>query len=193
MSDGKNNTTSCFYGSPPPTQQYVVNLAKVELWYFVLFLVCSCVVLVTSTIFITEMIFIFRRRQTWGRPLKTVWMLGLYPMFSWMALADLLVPRSDGLGSMAALIYLAVSLVVFMRLIVSYFGSKARMLTTIKASKYNLRSMPCCCIPCMPKVPVKPWSTNMVTALVVQYTVVQFLLAFVDSFIIVNRTHKKQA
>ena len=168
----------------PAAADYLANL---EIEYLVLTVCAGFIILVTTIMYFSEVVFIYSRRENWPQPGKTMWLLGLYSVFGWTAFVGIIVPRSGDLGSMIATMYLSTCLWIFKRLMVCYYGGHKQMNERLKDSKFILRSPPCCCCCfCLPTVEVSPKMFLVIEILVLQFTIMQPILVFIEAVFIAD-------
>ena len=169
------------------TPEAVDYLSDIEVPYLILTAIGGFVVLVTQIMFLSEVLFILRHINEWVQPGKTIWLLGLYTVFGWTGFIGMIVPRSGDLGNMIATMYLSSCLYVFKRMMMNYYGGRARMLNTLEGEQYNLRSPPCCCCCCcLPDMNVTSRSSHAIEAMVLQFAIIQPILVYLEAILIAD-------
>ncbi|XP_059188972.1 organic solute transporter subunit alpha isoform X2 [Centropristis striata] len=168
--------SNCSWIGPEiPLSSQIFSAIKDELW---LFLIPAGLALILLGIFLEEVGFIVRHIPSSRRKRLYLWILGMYPVFAFMSLIALYVPRSSSLCNFIASLYHSITLVKFMELITDFFGGKARMLAALCGQQVSPDPFPCCCCCCLPMVAINS-SRGWMMAAVLQLSVVRSILFFV--------------
>ncbi|XP_076462316.1 organic solute transporter subunit alpha-like isoform X2 [Babylonia areolata] len=112
----------------------------------------------------------------------SLWLIGIYPVFSIMALLAVIVPRAVLICDLASSVYLAVCLFHFTTLIIVYAGGVPSLLNKVENHKggFTLRTPPCCCC-CFCCPMVKPTWTNLrrIRLMVFQHPFIEPSISFI--------------
>nr|KAG5700076.1 hypothetical protein BaRGS_029826 [Batillaria attramentaria] len=110
--------------------------------------VTTAVCVAVLVLFVDKANFVIRHYETGDDPeikIKSLWLVGIYPVFALAALLAVYVPRAALLCDLASSIYLAVCLFHFTSLIILYSGGIPELLRKAHDTGFSLRSPPCCC------------------------------------------------
>ncbi|CAI5678576.1 organic solute transporter subunit alpha isoform X1 [Oreochromis niloticus] len=154
----------------------LLEAIKNELW---LFLIPAGLAVILLGLFLEEVGFFLRNISSFRRRYLYLWILGMYPVFAFMSLIALYVPRSSSLCNFIASLYHSITLLKFMGLITDFFGGKVRMLATLSGQQVTPDPFPCCCCCCLPMVTINSGSRAWMMAAVLQLSVVRSILFFV--------------
>ncbi|XP_044065829.1 organic solute transporter subunit alpha isoform X2 [Siniperca chuatsi] len=163
-------------GPEIPLSSQIFSAIKDELW---LFLIPAGLALILLGVFLEEAGFFLRRVPSSRRQRLYLWILGMYPVFTFTSLIALYVPRSSSLCNFIASLYHSITLLKFMGLITDFFGGKARMLAALSGQQVSPDPFPCCCCCCLPLVAINSSSRGWMMAAVLQLSVVRSILFFV--------------
>ena len=111
--------------------------------------------------------------------LCTMGILFVYPLYSIMYVSGMIVPRANSKCTFIAESYESMSLLFFLKLILTYMGGKKNAIKNMKGTKVHLNSPPFCCIPLPPiKFSAKFLFVNEL--LVVQLIVIELIMGYID-------------
>ncbi|XP_050401368.1 organic solute transporter subunit alpha [Patella vulgata] len=144
--------------------------------------ICGGLTLITIIIFLDELRCLIKSNKHENILHKSIWLLGLYPVFSSTSLLAIVVPRSSLLDQLLASGYLAVVLYMFVNLMISYYGGEAAFLHIVTDTKIALRSPPlaCCCC-CCPMVLLNKKTYRIISAIVLQCAFVRPLIMYLSA------------
>ncbi|KAG7520281.1 hypothetical protein JOB18_026577 [Solea senegalensis] len=169
--------TNCSWIEPEiPLSSQFFSAIKGELW---LFLIPAGLAVILLAVFLEELGFILRHIPSSRRKRLYLWILGMYPVFTFTSLIALYVPRSSSLCNFIASLYHSITLLKFMDLITDFFGGKARMLAVLSGQQVSPDPFPCCCCCCLPLVAINSSSRGWMMFAVLQLSVVRSILFFV--------------
>lgn len=137
-------TTNCSV-VPPPSEVYFSDISLAEkIGIGVSTVLCAGVI----GLFIDKANFVIRHYHTGHNPeikIKSLWLVGIYPVFALAALLAVYVPRAALLCDLISSVYLSVCLFNFTSLIILYSGGISELLHKAQDSGFSLRTPPCCC------------------------------------------------
>ncbi|XP_077991723.1 organic solute transporter subunit alpha-like [Glandiceps talaboti] len=85
------------------------------------------------------------------RRTRVTWVIGTFPVISFVALISMYVPRAYFVCLIHSSMYISVSLYQFMLLILDYYGGKEALIEVHKGKKFHLAFPPyLCCCRCLP-------------------------------------------
>lgn len=163
-------------GPEIPLSKEIFSAIKDELW---LFLIPAGLALLTLGLFLEEVGFFLRHVPSPKRRLLSLWILGMYPVFTLSSLVALYVPRSSSLCNFLASLYHSFTLLKFMGLITDLFGGEKKMMEVLSGQTVAPDPFPCCCCCCLPLVAVNRSSRLWMMAAVLQLSVVRSILFFI--------------
>ncbi|KAK7487552.1 hypothetical protein BaRGS_00021254, partial [Batillaria attramentaria] len=105
--------------------------------------VTTAVCVAVLVLFVDKANFVIRHYETGDDPeikIKSLWLVGIYPVFALAALLAVYVPRAALLCDLASSIYLAVCLFHFTSLIILYSGGIPELLRKAHDTGFSLRS-----------------------------------------------------
>ncbi|KAK7100893.1 organic solute transporter subunit alpha-like [Littorina saxatilis] len=145
--------------------------------------ITTAVCIVVIVMFVEQAHFVIRKYQTGRDPeikIKSLWLVGIYPMFALAALLAVYVPRAAMLGDLASSIYLAVCLFHFTSLIILYSGGIPQLLQKAESTGFSLRTPPCCCCCfCCPAIKATWPNLRKLRVMVFQTSFLQPFISFI--------------
>ncbi|XP_078001127.1 organic solute transporter subunit alpha-like [Glandiceps talaboti] len=150
----------------------------------IVLLTLACILtLLTIIIFMEAVYFVQKHLPTSSRRIHIIWILGLFPAYSFTSLLALMVPRSHFIASIHSSLYLSVALYSFVLLIFDYYGGFDAAVVILAEEKASIAAPPvlCCCVCCLPKVKVTSKLLNIMKRLVFQMALVGPIVRFISS------------
>ncbi|XP_078316606.1 organic solute transporter subunit alpha-like isoform X2 [Crassostrea virginica] len=99
--------------------------------------------------------FIYAHRRLEGMKInkyKVIVMLGLYPLVSCVCMLSLLLPRTTMIAELTIAMYMALCIIMFVRIVVDYMGGFKAVCKEMEGEEMSFRTGPCCCCCCCPGV-----------------------------------------
>ncbi|KAK7100889.1 organic solute transporter subunit alpha-like [Littorina saxatilis] len=141
--------------------------------------IATAVCIVVIVMFVEQAHFVIRKCHPEIR-IKTLWLVGIYPMFALAALLAVFVPRAALLCDLASSIYLAVCLFHFTSLIILYSGGIPELLHKAESTGFSLRTPPCCCCCfCCPVIKATWPNLRILRVMVFQTSFLQPFISFI--------------
>nr|XP_042701935.1 organic solute transporter subunit alpha-like [Chrysemys picta bellii] len=112
-----------------PLSSEIFQVFQAQLW---IFLIPTALGLVQLGLFLEQTGFFLRRRGASRRTSLSLWILGVYPVFSSMSLIAMYIPRSSFVCNFVANIYHSITLWKFLDLVTDFFGGSARMVQRLR-------------------------------------------------------------
>ncbi|XP_074873588.1 organic solute transporter subunit alpha-like isoform X2 [Carettochelys insculpta] len=162
-----------------PTQHPLQDqelLFQAQLW---IFLIPMALGFVQLGLFLEETGFFLRRLGTSHRTSLSLWILGVYPVFSVMSLISMYVPRASFVCNFVANLYHSITLWKFLDLVTDFFGGSARMIQHLQGQYVAPNPFPCCCCCCFPNIPTSGSSLRWMTMAVYQLSLIRTILFFI--------------
>ncbi|KAJ7317523.1 hypothetical protein JRQ81_003685 [Phrynocephalus forsythii] len=120
-----------------------------------------------------------RRKISSRRTCLSLWILGVYPVFSLTSLIALFIPRASFVCNFVASIYHSITLWKFLALIQDLFGGSDRMLQQLAGQRVSPNPFPCCCCCCLPEIAANRTNLRCMTLAVYQLSLIRTILFFV--------------
>ncbi|XP_033029668.1 organic solute transporter subunit alpha-like isoform X1 [Lacerta agilis] len=130
-------------------------------------------------LFLEQMGFFLRHGNSSRRTSLSLWILGVYPVFSLTSLIGLFIPRASFVCNFVASIYHSITLWKFLALIRDFFGGSDRMLQQLESQRVSPDPFPCCCCCCLPEIAANRTNLRCMTLAVYQLSVIRTILFFV--------------
>ncbi|XP_077185583.1 organic solute transporter subunit alpha-like [Paroedura picta] len=165
-----------FSGGPFPLSSEIFPVIKAQIW---IFLVPVILGLVQVGLFLEEMGFFLRQGNSSRRTTLTLWILGVYPVFSFTSLISLFIPRASFVCTFVASIYHSITLWKFLALIRDFFGDSGQMLQRLEGQRVSPDPFPCCCCCCLPEIAASRSNLRYMTVAVYQLSLIRTILFFV--------------
>ncbi|KAL8164263.1 UNVERIFIED_CONTAM: hypothetical protein K2H54_048343 [Gekko kuhli] len=159
-----------------PLSSEIFQVIKGQIW---IFLVPVFLGVLQVGLFLEEMGFFLRQGNSSRRTTLTLWILGVYPVFSFTSLIGLFVPRASFVCTFVASIYHSITLWKFLALIRDFFGGSDQMLQRLEGQKVSPDPFPCCCCCCLPEITASRSNLRYMTAAVYQLSLIRTILFFV--------------
>lgn len=119
----------------------------------------------TVILYFVTLRFLYSHRRLEGIKInkyKVIVMLGLYPLVSCVCMLSLLLPRTTMIAELMIAMYMAVCILMFVRMVVDYMGGFKAVCKEMEGEQMSFRTPPCCCCCCCPGVyKQKVNSTNL--------------------------------
>lgn len=119
----------------------------------------------TVVLYFVTLRFLYSHRRLEGIKInkyKVIVMLGLYPLVSCVCMLSLLLPRTTMIAELMIAMYMAVCILMFVRMVVDYMGGFKAVCKEMEGEEMSFRTPPCCCCCCCPGVyKQKVNSTNL--------------------------------
>lgn len=119
----------------------------------------------TVVLYFVTLRFLYSHRRLEGIKInkyKVIVMLGLYPLVSCVCMLSLLLPRTTMIAELMIAMYMAVCILMFVRMVVDYMGGFKAVCKEMEGEQMSFRTPPCCCCCCCPGVyKQKVNSTNL--------------------------------
>lgn len=119
----------------------------------------------TVVLYFVTLRFLYSHRRLEGIKMnkyKVIVMLGLYPLVSCVCMLSLLLPRTTMIAELMIAMYMAVCILMFVRMVVDYMGGFKAVCKEMEGEQMSFRTPPCCCCCCCPGVyKQKVNSTNL--------------------------------
>lgn len=119
----------------------------------------------TVILYFVTLRFLYSHRRLEGIKInkyKVIVMLGLYPLVSCVCMLSLLLPRTTMIAELTIAMYMAVCILMFVRMVVDYMGGFKAVCKEMEGEQMSFRTPPCCCCCCCPGVyKQKVNSTNL--------------------------------
>ncbi|XP_067408526.1 organic solute transporter subunit alpha-like [Emydura macquarii macquarii] len=157
--------------SPPSRQVF-----QAQLW---IFLIPTALGLVQLGLFLEQTGFFLRRLGSSRRTSLSLWILGVYPVFSIMSLIGMYIPRSSFVCNFVANIYHSITLWKFLDLVTDFFGGSARMIQRLEGQHVAPNPFPCCCCCCFPNISTSWTNLRWMTLAVYQLSLIRTILFFI--------------
>lgn len=159
-----------------PLSSEIFPVFQAQLW---IFLIPTALGLVQLGLFLEQMGFFLRHLGTSLRTSLSLWILGVYPVFSIMSLIGMYIPRSSFVCIFVANIYHSITLWKFLDLVTDFFGGSARMIQRLQGQHVAPNPFPCCCCCCLPNIPTSRSNLRRMTLAVYQLSLIRTILFFV--------------
>ncbi|CAI5796120.1 Uncharacterized protein PODLI_1B025871 [Podarcis lilfordi] len=163
-------------GGQFPLSSEIFQVIKAQIW---IFLVPVFLGLVQVGLFLEQMGFFLRHGNSSRRTSLSLWILGVYPVFSLTSLIGLFIPRTSFVCNFVASIYHSITLWKFLALIRDFFGGSDRMLQQLESQRVSPNPFPCCCCCCLPEIAANRTNLRCMTLAVYQLSVIRTILFFV--------------
>nr|XP_011447718.2 organic solute transporter subunit alpha isoform X1 [Crassostrea gigas] len=119
----------------------------------------------TVVLYFVTLRFLYSHRRLEGIKInkyKVIVMLGVYPLVSCVCMLSLLLPRTTMIAELMIAMYMAVCILMFVRMVVDYMGGFKAVCKEMEGEQMSFRTPPCCCCCCCPGVyKQKVNSTNL--------------------------------
>lgn len=119
----------------------------------------------TVVLYFVTLRFLYSHRRLEGIKInkyKVIVMLGIYPLVSCVCMLSLLLPRTTMIAELMIAMYMAVCILMFVRMVVDYMGGFKAVCKEMEGEQMSFRTPPCCCCCCCPGVyKQKVNSTNL--------------------------------
>ncbi|XP_062827355.1 organic solute transporter subunit alpha [Anolis carolinensis] len=159
-----------------PLSSEIFQVIKGQIW---IFLVPIFLGLVQVGLFLEQIGFFLRHGKSSHRTSLSLWILGVYPVFSLTSLIGLFIPRAFFVCSFVGSIYHSITLWKFLTLIRDFFGGSDRMLHQLAGQRVSPNPFPCCCCCCLPEIAVNRTNLRCMTLAVYQLSIIRSILFFV--------------
>nr|XP_006812512.1 PREDICTED: uncharacterized protein LOC102807005 [Saccoglossus kowalevskii] len=139
----------------------------------------SLIVLVSLIIYFEAYFFIktILAREPTGR--KSVFVLGLYPVFITLSYMSVLIPRTSTVTMPAASMYLSVVLHRLISIQADYFGGRRNYIEIITGQEVSLASFPFCICPCLPVMTMDAKHVKIIECGIMQHAVLRPLFYYI--------------
>lgn len=111
--------------------------------------------------------------------LSTMGILFVYPLFGLMYVSGMVVPRANSKCTFIAEMYESMSLMFFLKLMLTYMGGKKNTVKSLEGQKVHLNAPPLCWCP-MPSVKFSSTFLLINELFVLQLIVLELVLGYVD-------------
>uniref|UniRef100_A0A6J0U060 Organic solute transporter subunit alpha-like n=1 Tax=Pogona vitticeps TaxID=103695 RepID=A0A6J0U060_9SAUR len=159
-----------------PLSSEIFQVIKGQIW---IFLIPVFLGLVQVGFFLEQIGFFVRRKISSHRTCLSLWILGVYPVFSLTSLIALFIPRASFVCNFVASIYHSITLWKFLALIQDFFGGSDRMLQQLAGQRVSPNPFPCCCCCCLPEIAANRTNLRCMTLAVYQLSLIRTILFFV--------------
>ncbi|XP_054859678.1 organic solute transporter subunit alpha-like [Eublepharis macularius] len=159
-----------------PLSSEIFPVIKAQIWIFLVPVVLG---LAQVGLFLEETGFFLRQGNSSHRTTLSLWILGVYPVFSITSLLSLFVPRASFVCTFVASIYHSITLWKFLALIRDFFGGSHQMLQQLKGQRVSPNPFPCCCCCCLPEISANRSNLRYMTVAVYQLSLIRTILFFV--------------
>ncbi|XP_077870219.1 organic solute transporter subunit alpha-like [Saccoglossus kowalevskii] len=138
------------------------------------------IALITLVMFIEAVVWLVKNIPYTQRRLRIIWNLGIYPVFCFIMLMAILIPKSAVLANLTAGVYLSMAIYQFLLLILDYCDGRNTMIEKMQHTQLKLASSPvaCCCI-CLPKIEVTRRSVFWIRMGVMQLCIVSPVVLYI--------------
>ncbi|XP_073177417.1 organic solute transporter subunit alpha-like [Lepidochelys kempii] len=162
--------------SPLSALAFCPTVFQAQLW---IFLIPTALGLVQLGLFLEQTGFFLRRLGASRRTTLSLWILGVYPVFSIMSLIGMYIPRSSFVCNFVANIYHSITLWKFLDLVTDFFGGSARMVQRLRGQQVAPNPFPCCCCCCLPNISTSWSNLRWMTLAVYQLSLIRTILFFI--------------
>ncbi|XP_072035702.1 organic solute transporter subunit alpha-like [Amphiura filiformis] len=140
---------------------------------------------ITLVIFMEIVVYVSIKVPYGARRGYTIFLLGLFPVFSVTSLASIYVPRAAIVASWAASLYLSLGLYIFILLILAHFRGIDTMVRRLQDVEITLAQPPlaCCCPCCCSKIKLTHQHIHRLRLVVLQSALIQPLTLFIASIL----------
>ncbi|XP_053147254.1 organic solute transporter subunit alpha-like [Hemicordylus capensis] len=159
-----------------PLSSEIFPVIKAQIW---IFLVPVALGLVQVGLFLEQTGFFLRHGNSSHRTSLSLWILGVYPVFSLTCLISLYIPRASFVCTFVASMYHSITLWKFLALIRDFFGGSDRMLQQLEGQRVSPNPFPCCCCCCLPEIAANRTNLRCMTLAVYQLSLIRTILFFV--------------
>ncbi|XP_061470265.1 organic solute transporter subunit alpha-like [Rhineura floridana] len=159
-----------------PLSSEIFQVIKAQIW---IFLVPVFLGLVQVGLFLEQTGFFLRHDNSSRRTSLSLWILGVYPVFSLTSLIGLFIPRASFVCNFVASIYHSITLWKFLALIRDFFGGSDRMFQRLEGQRVSPNPFPCCCCCCLPEIAANRTNLRCMTLAVYQLSLIRTILFFV--------------
>ncbi|KAJ8306482.1 hypothetical protein KUTeg_017027 [Tegillarca granosa] len=167
MSSNNTSVPKCTNDFPSTRQIYSELGDDVDV--IILTAVVGILSLVTVGIILESVWYLIYNVKNKSRRVKLICLLALYPVVSITSLHSLLVPTSTLIGEFAASIYLSFCILLFVQLIIHYYGGDQEILEALKDTDIDFNTPPCCCCClCLRKIPFHKRTLKILKLMVLQ-------------------------
>ncbi|XP_042306192.1 organic solute transporter subunit alpha-like isoform X1 [Sceloporus undulatus] len=169
--------SNCSLSNDPfPLSSEIFQVIKGQIW---IFLVPVFLGLVQVGLFLEQIGFFLRHGKSSHRTSLSLWILGVYPVFSLTSLIGLFIPRAFFVCSFVGSIYHSITLWKFLALIRDFFGGSDQMLKQLAGQRVSPNPFPCCCCCCLPEIAANRTNLRCMTLAVYQLSLIRTILFFV--------------
>ncbi|CAC5386318.1 OSTALPHA [Mytilus coruscus] len=130
-------------------------------------------------IYVEEIWFILHHYPHKTQRTKFICLLGLYPVVCITSSFAVLIPRATFLCELVAATYLSFCILLFVNMMVSYFGGTKHLLHVMSDENMPFGVPPCCCLVCFNKLPFNRKHLRIATIMVLQITIIKPVSLFI--------------
>jgi len=148
--------------------------------WIVLIIACSLFTLIMMVFFVRAVLQqkIYSTKHTM-QFLATMGILLVYPLYSLMYVSGMIVPRANSKCTFIAETYESLSLLFFLKLMLTYMGGKKNSIKSLEDTKVHLNAPPLCCVP-LPTVKFSKCYLLMNELFVVQLIILELVMGYID-------------
>lgn len=141
---------------------------------------CCLLAVIVIGIFIESAWFVVHHYPHKTQRNKFICLLGLYPVVSCTSVLAVLVPTATFLCELVAATHLSICIVVFVNVVMSYYGGKNGLLAKMSDEKMGFATPPlCCCCLCLNNKPFNRKYLQIATIMTFQTTIVKPIALFI--------------
>ncbi|KAK3735302.1 hypothetical protein RRG08_057773, partial [Elysia crispata] len=155
--------------------------------------ICSCLCFLNIVIFIDNTYFVWSKNVNMKRTvLATVWMIGLTPALSLIALLGMMTPRIYIFQDMLTILCIAVVMYKFVHLIIAYGRFYEKIMENVRTKRIRFNLGPCCCCCfCLPTAAINRTNANKVKWMILQYPILSTAITVLTMVTWLNENYKQ--
>lgn len=154
---------------------------------------CSVFCVVNMIIFIDNTYFVWTKSVNCKKTaLVTVWMIGLTPILSLIALFGMMIPRIYIYQDMLTIMCIALVMFKFVQLIRAYEKYHEKILEEVRTRRFRFNLGPCCCCCwCLPTAAMNRENAEKIKWLILQYPIISIATSVLTMVTWLNGNYKQ--
>ena len=177
--EGNDNATEGGEKDGHPSVSDIIGQGYPTDWLVLIVIctLCTCIMLV----FFIRAVLAHKKYSTKHTMqfLSTLGILFVYPLFALMYVSGMIVPRANSKCTFIAETYESISLMFFLKLMLTYMGGKKNTIKSLEGQKVHLNAPPLCWCP-MPSVKFSPRYLLINELFVLQLIILELVMGYVD-------------